>query len=201
MGREENYRNPWGSVPAPKAKDIPRTLWTTERLGLPWSGLGVIVAGVDRAVWSSPVFDLRPDLRSSNSAKKEGVPIWNPSARLYVQVFGLTTTAFATEDLRVNFSERANTTFGHVYGAQPARSVAPVGGGFPAQANNQAVVQVTARIDVSSEIMMGTFQPDSAVLAFVPLGEGYPVRYWGIDLFFIKVGFAGPPLKIQAAMY
>lgn len=198
MGREDNYRNPWGSVPSPKAKEIPETLWTAERLPVVWAGFA---AGIDTGNWSSPIFDLRPSLRSANSAKKEGVPIWNRSARLYVQIFNLTGTAATTENLRLSFSENANTTYGHVYAAQPNRAVAPLGGGFPNQVTNQAVVPVTARVDISSEMMLGTFQPDSVVMTFVPLGEGYPIRYWSLDLFFLKVGAAGPTLFIQAAMY
>jgi hypothetical protein len=204
VSREINYRNPWGSVPSPKAKDVPQSLWITERLAVPWSGLGAVAAGLDQGIWRSPVFDLRPDLRSANSAKKEGIPVWNPSARLYVQIFNLNFTAATTEDLRLNFAERANTTYGHVYSAAPNRAVGvptPPSSGFPNQAANQAVVTVTARVDITSEIMMSTLQPDSAVLTFVPLGEGYPVRYWSIDLFFSKLFVAGPPLNLQAAMY
>lgn len=199
MGREVNYRNPYGSVPSPAAKEIPTTFWYTQAgMAVPWGGL---VNNVDSATWMTPLFDLRPDLRASQNMAKSGVPIWNTSARLYVQIFGLTLTDPATEFLRLEYRERANTTFGDVTQAGPNRAVAPLGGGFPNQTGRNPVVPVTALVDITSELMQGTNQSDSAILVFETLGEGYPVRYWQVELVFSNIGVAGPALNLQAAVY
>lgn len=202
MGREINYRNPYGSIPSPAAKEIPKTLWFSQPgLSVPWSGVGTLTAGVDRAGWQSPVFDLRPDLRASQAMARSGVPIWDTSARLYVQIFNLAGAVGNTQFLRMNYFELANTTFGQITEAGPPRAVAPIGGGFPAQTARNPVVRVTATVDLTSELMLGTNQPDSVVVVFAPLGEGYPIRYWQINIGWINIGVAGPALNFQAAMY
>ncbi len=200
VGRQVNYRNPHGSVPSPAAKEIPTTLWyTQERMAVPWAGLGG--GNDDIASWNSPTFDLRPDLRSSQSMARSGVPVWDTAARLYVQIFGLTTADAVTQDLRLGYREFANTTFGDITEAGPNRAVAPPGGGFPNQIARNPVVRVTPLIDISSEVMLGTNQPDSVVLVFETLGEGYPVRYWRLGLTWRKINAVGPVLFFQAAMY
>jgi hypothetical protein len=199
VGREINYRNPHGSHPAPAAKEIPKTLWYTQPgMPVPWAGFD---GTIDTATWRTPIFDLRPDLRSAQNMAKSGVPVWDTRARLYIQVFGLTTADNTTEFLRLGYSEFANTTFGQVTSPQPARAVAPQGGGFPPQTGRDPVVRVTAIIDLTSELMMGTNQPNSVVLVFEPLGEGYPIRYWQVQLTWVNLGVAGPALNLQAAMY
>ena len=198
MGREVNYRNPWGSNPAPAPKDIPTTFWYTQAgMTVPWPGVNA--GGDDIATWSTPVFDLRPQLRSSQNMAKAGVPVWDPAARLYIQIFNLTATDPATQSLRMGYREFANTTFGAVTQAGPNRAIA--NSGFPNQVSSNPVVRVTPLIDITSEIMLGTNQPDSVVLVFEVLGEGYPVRYWQLQLEWMKIGAAGPPLHFQAAMY
>ncbi|MAH47882.1 hypothetical protein CMI37_18820 [Candidatus Pacearchaeota archaeon] len=197
MGREENYRNPYGSIPSPAAKEIPKTLWYTQPgMQVAWRGLQ---NSVDRAFWQTPTFDLRPDLRSAQSMAKAGVPIWDPTARLYIQIFGLTTTPATTENLRLGYRELANTTFGEITQAAPNRAVANPG--FPNQTARDPLVYVIPRVDITSELMMGTNQPDSAVLVFEPLGEGYPVRYWRVELSWENLDVAGPAISFQAAVY
>lgn len=196
MSRDDNYYDPYGSVPFPAPKDIPLTLWASELVRVPWIGL---VDNVDTATWQSPVFDMRPGLRSSQSSGKEGVSIWNPNARFYIQLFGFGLANSNTTNLRLEYSEYANTTWGSVYSAQPNRAVA--NSGVPNQVANQFVIRVNARVDITSEIMLGTDQPSSVTLTFAPIGEGYPIRYWKIELNFTSIGVAGGTLSLQAAMY
>lgn len=199
VGRQINYRNPYGSVPSPSPKDIPVTLWNSNPgLRPPW--VGVDVDGNDTALWSTPVFDLRPDLRSSQGMAKAGTPIWDTSARLYVQIFGLTSLAATTQTIRLEYREFANTTFGQATQAAPNRAVP--NSGVPNQVARNPVVGVTPFIDISSELMLGSNQPDSVVLVFETLGEGYPVRYWKCQLRFINIDGPGPGvLSFQAGMY
>jgi len=199
VGREENYRNPYGSIPSPAAKEIPTSFWYTQAgMSVPWVGFDGIT---DNATWRTPIFDLRPDLRSSQSMARSGVPVWDTAARLYIQVFGLTGADTNTEFLRLGYTELANTTFGEITQAGPPPAVAPPGGGFPIQTARNPVVQVMSIVDITSELMMGTNQPDSVILVFEPLGEGYPVRYWQVALTWVNIGVAGPALNLQAAMY
>jgi hypothetical protein len=203
VGREANYRNPYGSNPGPTAKEIPITFWYTQA-GMPVAWAGLDALGDDNAFWQTPVFDLRPDLRSSQNMAKSGVPIWDTAARLYVQIFGLTTAAINTEFLRLEYREHANTTFGQVTSPGPNRATiggAPPPSGVPNQIGRDPVIPVTPFIDITSEMMLGTNQPDSVVLVFEMLGEGYPIRYWQCEIHFVNVGGAGPDLNFQAAMY
>lgn len=196
MGREENYRNPYGSIPGPDPKDIPKTLWASQTYRVAWQG---VVSGTDTAIWQSPTFDLRPDLRSAQSMKVSGVPIWDTSARLYIQFFGLSGTD-VTNGLRMEYREYANTTFGEITQAAPNRAVANPG--VPNQIGNDPIVRVMPRTDITSELMLGVDQPDSAIVVFETLGEGYPVRYWRVELLFTYYGgVPGPALAFQAAMY
>jgi len=204
VGREENYRNPYGSIPSPAAKEIPTTLWSTQPgMPVPWVGVGP--GGDDLATWHTPTFDLRPDLRSSQpGGVKTGVPIWDSGARLYIQFFNLINPVTNTDNLRVGYRESANTTWGNVTQAGPTRAVGiptPPSTGFPAQIGRDPVVRVTPRIDISSEVMLGTDQPDSIVLVFETLGEGYPIRYWQLQLQWDNIGGLGPNIHFQAAMY
>jgi hypothetical protein len=198
VGRQVNYRNPYGSLPSPAANEIPVTFWSTPA-GLPVGWIGVDAAGDDSATWQTPVFDLRPDLRSSQGMSKSGVPIWDTAARLYIQIFALTVIAATTQDLRLEYREHANTTFGQITTPVPNRAV--VAPGFPNRTTRDPVVPVTPFIDITSELMLGTNQPDSIVLVFEMLGEGYPIRYWQAELRFLHIGAVGPALNFQAAMY
>lgn len=203
MSRDDNYRNPNGTIPSPSASDIPKTLWITEVMSVPWQGP---INGVDTAVWKSPTFDLRPDLRSSQSMVKAGVPIWDTSARLYVQIFGLANNVTNTDALTLVYRENGNTTWGQVTQPGPNRSVP--NSGFPNQIGRDPVVPISAAIDITSEMMLGSFQPDSVILVFETLGSGYPVRYWSVDLTWTNTTSwtdtapaNGPAISFQAAMY
>jgi len=196
MGKDDLYFNPHGTIPFPAGKTMPVTNWyTPSAFALPW--VGVNPAGNDSAFWRSPIFDLRPDLRSSQGLKKQGVPVWNSYyARLYVQLFGLTATVTNTQNLVLEYREYANSTWGTVYSAQPTPA------GVPPQGAYQAVVGVTTWLDATAEIMQGLAQPNSVLLVFEPVGSGYPVRYWQVELRFTLEGGIGPAnLSLQGALY
>lgn len=204
MSRDDNYRNPLGTIPSPAASDIPKTLWITEVMPVAWQG---VVGDTDTATWKSPTFDLRPDLRSSQSMVKAGVPVWDTSAHLYVQLFGLSNIPTATDALRLNYREFANTTWGQVTQPGPNRAVA--NSGFPNQIGRDPVIAIGAITDITAELMLGSSQPNSVVLTFETLGTGYPVRYWSIELIWTNSTSwtdpnpaTGPTgLSFQAAMY
>jgi hypothetical protein len=181
------YRNPEGTLPMPSpGSDIPVPYYEGSDIYLAWS----LVAGDPNtytASWRTPVFNLRPDLRSAGNVPKFGVPIWSTAARLYIQVDGLTSSsAKTTQGLRVTSEEFASV----------------------AQGDNQDLIanlkRVTAPVDVTGDFMLGINQPDRVVLVFAPLGEGRPVRFWSVQLTFTKdaVDWASDQrIRISAAYY
>ncbi len=201
MSRDENYYNPNGTVPAPAGVNMPKALWSTELMNVPWVG---VVGTTDTAIWKTPTFDMRPDLRSAQSMVKAGVPIWNPTSRLYLQIFGLTLVNTNMDTLRLGYREFGNTTWGQVTQAAPNRAVA--NSGVPNQVARDPVVQVSSFVDITNQLMLGTNQPPSVIIPFTPIGEGYPVRYWALEVIWISIeSTAGPAgansLSFQAAMY
>jgi hypothetical protein len=200
-GRDDYYRNPHGTVPSPgPSAPMPTAFWRSKKFPVQWTGLA---GGQDQALWKTPVFDYRPDLRSADGVQKMGVPVWDSSARLYVMLSGLIVTLANTEDLFLEYREYAHPLEARAFTPQPARAVAPVGGGFPAQVANQSVVPVTTWVDATSEIMQTgrNPQPNAVVMVFEPIGSGYPVRYWQIELRFQKLIVAGGDISLQAAVY
>ncbi len=149
--------------------------------------------------WQSPLFDLRPDLRSSTSVTKVGIPIWTRSGRLYVQFFGL--EGSVNQNLTMFAQEHANSNVGEgSQGNDPSAVVPPI----------------TAPFDISSVLTFASeFAPGSAMLGYAPFspslggGEGYPVRFWYLRLLFFKLietpdpaPFPDPPaIQIQASFY
>ncbi len=162
----ELYRNPLDTLPMPPAGgDIPVAYYESTKLALTWS----LVDGVQTATWQTPVFNLRPDLRSAGGTPKSGVPIWSTAARLYVQISNLVDGSIdTTKGLRVSTTESAAISYGDIRN------------GF------SSVQRVTADAEVTADVMFGTNQSDRVILVFAPLGEGRPVRFWSIKLKFQK---------------
>jgi hypothetical protein len=160
------YRNPQGTLPMPPAGgDIPVAYYESTKLALTWS----LSNGVQGASWQTPVFNLRPDLRSAGGTPKSGVPIWSTGARLYVQISNLVNGSVdTTKGLRVSSTESAAIAYGDIRN------------GF------SSVQRVTADAEVTADLMFGTNQSDRVVLVFAPLGEAHPVRFWSLELKFQK---------------
>jgi hypothetical protein len=135
FGRAPQYRNPDGTLPLPSARNIPVPLWTQTRTNFNWTGPTACGPGDASCgspppsfdftfTWDSPIFDLRPDLRSGQAGPKNGVPIWNTAGRLYLQLFGLTSTTDspfvnpgtinASAGLTASAVDQGNTLFAHI---------------------------------------------------------------------------------------
>ena len=162
------YRNPHSTLPMPGGgSDMPVAYYQSTKLPLTWNFLPA--DNLHQAVWQTPVFNLRPDLRSAGGSPKTGVPIWNTNSRLYVQISNLVnSSASTTQGLRVTAREQASIAYGDV------------------RTGFSSVENVTSPVDVTSDVMLGTGQPDRVVLVFAPLGESYPVRFWSVRLVFRK---------------
>ena len=195
----------WADTPhSHESGAIPQPVWTSDPKSLVWGQAHIFNAVFVRytAVWKSPLFDLRPDLRSQTSVTKIGIPVWSRSSRLYVQFFGL--EGSNNENLTMLAVEHANINIGEGGGG--------VGGPV-------AVVPATSvGTDVSSVLWgASATAPGSAILGYSPYssglggGDGYPVRFWYLTLNLIKmidVGLphpavlpAAPVITIQAGFY
>lgn len=216
FGDQPQYRNPQSTLPMPEAKNVPIPLWVQTKMNLPWLGPFLITPGLGqpqclsnefRYTWSSPTFDLRPDLRSADGGPKNGVPIWSTSARLYIQLFGLQGTGLPsdapTDGLTAFYNDFGNTTFAH-----------HTGGGNSAVIGFDSVVRISGDHSITSAIIQPINQPDSVVIPIAPPGtelgggEGYPLRYWRIEISFTKMltvdefpNPTAPVISFQAAYY
>lgn len=194
-GHSPLYANPQGTVPAPSPTGIPRPVWGTQWMVVQWVQTDVVDPTVDplevrppgvlyRYTWSSPVFDLRPDLRSSNAGPKDGVPIWSVAARLYVQLAANARgsgaqPALLTPNVNVTATDWVNTTFNFSGARRPTEGVSGGAGLL-----NSTPTDVTAKFSASGAGVTTTlagFAPPGSTLGF---GEGYPVRFWRLQLTF-----------------
>lgn len=221
FGRSPLYRDPLGTIPMPSPQDIPRVQWYTQWMKLRWeltetvdtdSVLPLGVGYIYSYTWTSPAFDLRPDLRSGNAGVKDGVPVWSNAARLYVQLavdaegtgtqralsdFAPNLIVGGTDFMNTNFNDSGNRRLGEGVGAG-------------------AGLLQGGEINVSSKFNPGP-QARTAVAGFAPPGtalgggEGYPIRFWRLRLdfsIFVETGAplpveapAPPPLTLQASVY
>jgi hypothetical protein len=158
-------------MPFPSPSDAPVGLWNGNRQQLtnwtpnPFAGV------LWQFVWASPIFDMRPDLRSMSENRTNktfsGIPIWrsagqNVGAKLILQLHGLT-------DLR-GFKAIAQDE-GHVFDVAQ-------------------VTSISAEEDVTAQF---TNKGTDAVVIFDPFGGSYPIRYWRQRIVFqVLDGFGFP---------
>lgn len=228
FGGSSLYRNPEVTLPTPDAQDIPVPIWVETNVMLQWVGpvagtysgpvvftdagpivgLNQWVGGLYQILWTTPIFDLRPDLRSGQGGQKNGVPIWRKDAKLYIQLSNLQNgNASNIYGLRVVSREFADTVYATITSRPDA-----------GQANS--VILTTPNVDVGTEISQPAGQPPSVVVTIAPPGTSAggggdtPVRYWRFAILFETRStgvVAGDPsaftptapglLRLQAAVY
>ena len=149
--------------------------------------------------WSTTIFDLRPDLKSIIGATKQGFPIWDTAARLYISLNGaLPSLTFDGNNLQVIATDYIQIIDANVQGG--AGSVA---GSSPSP----------NLIQVQSQDVSANFYPPAAVgspgvgntLAVFTRpgdvaggGEGYPVRFWRVRFLFSIFVEEELPLPVPA---
>lgn len=207
FGRSPLYRDPEGTLPMPSPQDIPRTQWFTQWMKFRWALIDRIrrhdpspygVGFRYGYTWTSPAFDLRPDLRSGNAGAKDGVPIWTPSARLFVQ---LAVDAQATGrqpalapeiiNLSVDAVDFVNTSFNRSGDRRLGEGI-----GSGAGLLQGSPINVTSKFNAANQATtsLAGFSPPGTTLGG---GEGYPVRYWRMQLDFSIFIETGAPLPVR----
>lgn len=199
------YRNPGATNPLPQPTNIPVGCWFGAVAPLNWQDTSV--DGYNKtAIWRSPIFDLRPELRgmsaggfrtsgtistASNTGAgyaqvtqgrrdnaKNAVPVWGGTrGHLLVQVEGLASANNARTGIVVFTSENAHIS-------DPAKAT-------PILADNDATFALETNTN-------------SAILSFSPTGEHAPVRFWQVTLtFFRRDDVTGtlPRYNVEAAYY
>lgn len=133
-------------------KPISFTTTITGNYALPIWGTTTGVAA--RAIWQSPVFDLRPDVGGNYRPVATPVP---GAARLHCQVFN--TTATLIQDLPSTLE---------VYSVEFAA---------PTDPGNLRAIQ--ERLDITADFFSGT---SSSLLEWAPVGA--PIRFWRVAMVF-----------------
>lgn len=238
FGNSEQYRNPDGTNPMPSPENIPRPRWDGPRTPFRWEVQTVVTDEVAPApplvnledtplapgvvytyTWTSPVFDLRPDLRSSQGAAKAGTPIWSTAARLYIQM--LVNSRGSGNQVPLNRAVGLDVpgsiavtardwvnTFANVE-LQTAPSDGVTGGAGLQRGNPTDVSGLfNVPLDSDATTVLAGFAPPGTTLGS---GDGYPVRYWRLELTFtctIETGLplpdplpTGKPLVLQPSVY
>lgn len=176
-----------GGIPGTPPVGAKVGLWEQPVVPLTWvNGTDPVVR---TAVWSTPLFDFRPDLGAgaSSSAYVSAQPIWSlrSGGRLWIQIYNLTSPLMSAS-LRLTYKEFGSVIYTNGLGGQ---------GTAPGFAPN-----TVDAVDITTEIASNG--RDSVILPFVPTGDGYPVKYWRLQLTFdMLAAVDDPPLRLMAAVY
>jgi hypothetical protein len=175
-------RNPNGSLPYPEPHNTPIGFWDGGEIVL--QTFASPAPNFRNASWSSPLFDLRPDLRSMTGGDQQGVPIWKyagsgKGGRLHVVIDNI--GGGDTQGLDVEAVE------------------------FVSPNRPTSVVQVTDCVNVSDQFVYnnaGGGGRTATYISFEPTGE-YPIRFWRVALNFlwtVNIG-ANPEFRIFSSFY
>ncbi len=191
------YRNPGQTIPSPLPTDMPVGLWRGERISQDsWTANPPDDPAIRwRLEWASPVFDMRPDLRStsenrSNNTGPNGVPIWGGNAWASGVHLWLDTQMLGQ-----------NAPF---VGQPDYRGVEVL---LTEEAHPMDLTQLTTILPFQDVTASFANAGQSNVTIYSPWGTGNPIRYWRLRLRFqirnntTFVGPLPPVLVTQAAMY
>jgi hypothetical protein len=162
--------------------------------------------------WSTPVFDLRPDLSSRIGTTKQGVPIWRRYARIRVGIAGGNGS-----NVNMNGWEVRAREYASIFDANVQGSVSGPDGPSSARPNLLLIGESDAT-NAFYPTLLPSFagQAQRALAQFAPPGtglgggEGYPIRYYRLELQFIyrteeelplPPAGAGPAYAITAGVY
>ena len=171
--------NPEGTLPYPRPKDTTIGFYDGGEVALQL--FTTAAPNWREASYTTPLFDLRPDLRSMTGCNQEGVAIWKyagsgKGGRLHIVIAGLDQFAGTTKNLKVTTTELVS----------PNRP--------------QQLFQVTDCENISDQFVKN--DRPATYIAFEPTGE-YPIRFWQIKIDFLwREALASlPQFRIYAAYY
>ena len=201
--------NPYRTVPFPQPSNMPQGCWYSGSVRLPWGAAPAPIGSADTpatyfrgCLWTSPIYDLRPNLRGLSASgttqvgagsSSNAIPIWGWSSHmLYVQI----------RNLRAGAAEGVAPVLPPGF-SLPGNSLKILASEFAHVSDPGQLTQVLPSTDITSQVNTDT---DSAILNFRPLGEGLPVRFWRLNLQFIVVNQAAAggeplPLNLEAGYY
>lgn len=144
---------------------------------------------IARAVWKTPTFDLRPDLKGSGSYQPEARPINRSSdfgrgSRLILTTSGIGLTSLPTGNFKVYSVEFGSTNNPRQMFAMNARQEI-TSHFFDFQPTNQATPP--------SPPGLNNREPPASLLAWEPAAN--PIRYWGVVVIFEVYGNVFPGLN------
>lgn len=178
--QQNDHRSRGSQLHTPGERSWEPPIFTYSPQEFRWNGPTLVVAPLGylwSTTWSSPTFDLRPDLASRVGNVKVGQPMDDTASRLYVLLTGPGATTFDSTNLTVEATE-----YVQVFDANPQ----PGAGAAPGSAVAPTLVPL-APYDVSSNFASGN---NTSLVGFAPPGtalgggEGYPIRYWRLVLNF-----------------
>jgi hypothetical protein len=183
------YNNPGGTMPAPAGSSIPASVWNGSRNTLVWTTIADVSNPVQyTTTWTTPVFDMRPDLGSvsDNRTDKTGSkPIWNPAAQVWVQ---LVVTDDVVGSSRYYGLEILAQEWGHVLDLAQIAAITDF-------------QNVTAQF---TNTFVDSNGNSNSVVGWYPVGDGNPMRYYQLKLTFnlLRQYSPTPPMiYVQGAAY
>jgi len=210
FGHSPEYDNPGVTLPLPSPQEMPRPIWFTPKIAIRWGDpefnqFPPLPPGVTwHYRWSTPAFDLRPDLRSAQAAPKDGQPVWSVGGRLYVQLAGNPAATvpptpgeqpfLTTAGMTVTAMDWVHTTTNYSSDRRPGEGITGGAGLLnlsPRDVTADFIAVPAAGVQLPTSILAG-FAPPGTSLGE---GEGNPVRYWRLQLdffFFIETGLPEP---------
>lgn len=214
---------PGALVPNPPVTPIDPTASAAQVQLIPpfqaaWLDAGYPPGVLYQYVWESPYFDLRPDLKSVDGQPKEGVPIWNQGARLYVHLSG-TDPRFLGAG-RINVPTPSGSTILSAWARENYNPNRIDLAEQPSSIIPGIIVGMGSWINISHTLFPPTpnQQLGSTEAIFNPpgtgtgQGAGHPIRYWQVLVQFtqfvralnadLSVAANPPtPVAIEAAVY
>ena len=185
------FNNKPATLPLPSPSNMPVSAWIGNKQDFQLSGTNPVSPFVASFVWSSPVYDLHPELRgldgggtSNNRNASSAVPIWGSAGKLlHVQLSRLSDPAANRQRYQIGV---ILDEFAHI------SDVGAVGSS-----------QIAEKADISAQISNNT---PSQILHFKPCGEsGSYARFWRISLtigqFEAQPGAFVPTYQVQGAFY
>jgi len=174
---------------------MPAAQWTSPTTTLSFTNVGLPPTVFFRALWQTPVFDLRPDLGVSQSNNVSAVntlpglgvqPVWRANGlgaggKLFFHIININAAGAGVRGMRIYSIE-----FAH-----------------PANPYKALTSQVTGDQDQTACLIPYVGQ-NAGILEAFPTGDGYPIRYWLLRLQFdiIESGVAAPTnLSVQGCFY